>query len=358
MQVLKPHYRTQECVQLITEVLESGWTGPGPMTERFEKAWKHYAMMDNALMVSSATAGLHLALECLKDGRTEVITTPLTFVSTNHAIIHAGLVPVFADVDASLNMDPASVEALIGPDTLAVVFVGIGGNARNYAEIRKLCDRHGVYLVMDGAHMAGTMSPRVFHGVIIADSQVGWDADVAVFSFQAVKNLPTADSGMVCFADDKKHERAKRLSWMGIDKSTYTRNQGGYTWEYDVPEVGWKYNGNAVMASLGIVGLRYLDHDNAHRRQVAQWYGDVLIPHLPGSSRHLCQVVVDDRDAVMARLTAHGIGTGVHYKINTRYPMYEGDFPVAERLSERILSLPCHMGVTQEDVERVCALLY
>ena len=362
MQVLKPHYRVDEITEMMRESLASGWTGYGPMCERFEREWMQYADVPHALFVNSATSGLHLALECLKDGRTQVITTPITFVSTNHAILYAGLEPVFADVDGSLNLDPDCVESLITPDTLAVMFVGVGGNAKNYAEIRDICYRRGVYLVMDGAHMAGTLAPRVFDGVIIAESQVGWDADVSVFSFQAVKNLPTADSGMVCFADPKMHARAKKLSWMGIDRNTFSRSAGAYKWGYDVPEVGYKYNGNDIMACMGLVGLKYLNEDNRHRRALAKTYAQHFpnyISHLDGSSRHLFQILVDDREAVIARLASASVYVGVHYASNKNYPMYRdcaGETPTADAICKRVLSLPMHKEIQTWQIPEIASL--
>jgi dTDP-4-amino-4,6-dideoxygalactose transaminase len=363
MQVLNPAYRTQELLPLLERTLDSGWTGYGPMSAEFERRWREYADVPHALFVNSATAGLHLAIECLKDGRSKVITTPITFVSTNHAILYAGLTPVFADVDESLNLDPECVEALIDSDTLAVMFVGVGGNAQNYAQIRTICHRHGVYLVMDGAHMAGTFASRVFDGVIVAQSQIGWDADVSVFSFQAVKNLPTADSGMVCFADASHDSRARKLSWMGIDKSTFSRSAGAYKWGYDVPEIGWKYNGNDIMACMGIVGLSHLREDNHKRCNLAKYYEKNLvsfIAHTKGSSRHLFQVFVDDREATLDRLRDNGIYCGVHYASNRNYPMYRncaGDTPFADWASNHIISLPLHLKLTLNDVNKVCELL-
>jgi dTDP-4-amino-4,6-dideoxygalactose transaminase len=364
MQVLKPVYRTQEVMEMIQGSLESGWTGYGARCEQFEEMWCKYADVENALFVNSATAGLHLALECLKDGRSEVVTTAITFVSTNHAILYAGLTPVFADVDKTLNIDPVSVELAINERTLAVMFVGVGGNPANYGIIREICDRRGVYLVMDGAHMAGTYVPRVFDGVIVAGSQIGWDADVSVYSFQAVKNLPTADSGMVCFREKQWHDRAKKMAWMGIDRSTFSRSAGAYKWGYDVPELGWKYNGNEIMACMGIVGLMHLREDNEKRRSLAECYEKSLtryvVGHEPGSSRHLMQILVDDREKVLERLKSEGIWCGVHYVSNKRYVMYEkceGDVSMAEWISDHVISLPLHLELEICDVQRVVKAL-
>ena len=229
---------------------------------------------DNAHFLSSNTVGLHLAIRILKltnqwkDGD-EVITTPLTFVSSNHAISYENLTPVFADVDDQLCLDPEDVESKITRKTKAVLFVGIGGNIGQYKAIKELCDKHNLKLIFDAAHCAGTTLNRILHGAAIAPTQVGWDADVSVFSFQAVKNLPTADSGMICFKNKDYDQLARKMSWLGIDKDTFSRTntKGTYKWDYDVPTLGYKYHGNSIMAAMGLVGLKYLDEDNSRRRE-------------------------------------------------------------------------------------------
>jgi dTDP-4-amino-4,6-dideoxygalactose transaminase len=360
-----PTFRTDEVLEAIRECLEKGWTGLGFKTVEFEQAWKDYTRLPHAHFLSSASAGLHLALKLLKDERgwregDEVITTPLTFVSTNHAILYEGLRPVFADVDEHLCLDPASVEARITPRTRAVMFVGLGGNPGRYADVRRLCNERGLALVLDAAHMSGTWMADGTHA--------GADADVSVFSFQAVKNLPTADSGMICFASAPQDEEVRKWTWLGINKDTYTRTQssGAYKWLYDVEHVGFKYHGNSIMAAMGLVGLRYMEEDNAFRRQLAAVYDEALgaaagverVAMVPGCtpSRHLYQVLVDRRDEVMVGLNARGIYPGVHYRDNTLYRMYaqaEGTCPRARRASERVISLPLHLRLTAEDARRI-----
>ena len=200
IQVLKPKYRTEEILKEIQECLDTSWTGMGGKAIEFEEKWKEYADFEYAHFLQSATAGLHLALKVFKekygweDGD-EIITTPLTFVSTNHAIMYENLKPVFADVDDSLCLDPESVLTNITDKTRAVMFVGIGGNIGQYNKIREICDLQNIPLILDAAHLAGTEVWRTYPQFSAATiSQVGWDADVSVFSFQAVKNLPTADS--------------------------------------------------------------------------------------------------------------------------------------------------------------------
>jgi len=368
IQLFVPSFRVDECLSQIRECLEKGWTGLGFKTVEFEKAWLDYTGLDYAHFLSSNTVGLHLALHVFKnrhgwDEGDEVIVTPLTFVSSNHAIMYEGLRPVFADVDDSLCLDPADVLKKLTPRTRAVMFVGMGGNAGRYEEILALCREHGLKLILDAAHMSGTR---------VKGRHVGHDADVTVFSFQAVKNLPTADSGMICFSEKEDDEHARKLSWLGINKDTYARTttQGAYKWMYDVEEVGFKYHGNSIMAGIGLVQLRYLDRDNAYRRQLATWYSEALasyplvrvVEHSSEceSSRHLFQVRLNNRDEVMLALNEHEIYPGVHYRDNTYYRMYaygEGTCPNARLASDEILSLPMHLGVTAADVRQISSLI-
>jgi len=297
IQVLKPKYRVDECLSEIKECLDIGWTGMGFKTIEFEKQWKEYTKLSHAHFLSSATVGLHLAIKILKekynwqDGD-EIITTPFTFVSTNHAIAYENLKPCFADIDDSLNLDPDSVKSQINKNTKAIIFVGIGGNTQNLLDIIQIARDNNLKVILDAAHMAGSR---------INNQHVGFDVDVSVFSFQAVKNLPTADSGMICFNNEEDDKKARELSWLGINKDTYSRsNEGSYKWDYTVNEVGYKYHGNSIMAALGIVGLKYLDEDNQTRRDLAARYIENLdgkikyIKHESNqTSRHIFQIVVD-----------------------------------------------------------------
>jgi dTDP-4-amino-4,6-dideoxygalactose transaminase len=363
-----PKYRTEEVLEEIRPALETGWTGPGEKTAQFEAAWRAYTGLENAHFLNSATAGLHLAFAILRDRfgwaeGDEILTTPFTFVSTNHTIVQAGLRPVFADIDEYLCLDPACAAGRISPRTRAVCLVGFGGHAGRYAEVRELCARHGLRFILDASHMAGTR---------ICGVHAGHGADAAIFSFHAVKNLPTADSGMLCFPDPELDREARKWSWMGISKDTFTRTVGSgpYKWKYDVEHLGYKYHGNAIMAAMGLVALRYLDRDNAYRRQLACWYDDALagnpaVGRIPQrddvlNSRHLYQVLVNDRDEAVRKLNERAIYPGVHYADNTAYKMYQyaaGSCPRAAEASARVVSLPMHLALSEEDVRRVAVAL-
>ncbi len=362
-QLFRPRFHVDECLEEIRECLEKGWTGLGFKTVEFEEAWKAYTGLPNAHYLNSATAGLHLALNIYRlengwDSGDEVITTPITFVSTNHAIMYENLTPVFADVDQYLCLDPDDVARKITPRTRAVMFVGIGGNTGQLERVAEICREHDLILILDAAHLSGSKLEGKDPGLL---------ADVAVYSFQAVKNMPTGDSGMICFKAPELDAFARRQSWLGISKDTYQRtNKDGYSWMYDVDTVGFKYHGNSIMAAIALVQLKYLDDDNGHRRQVAAWYDDAFaasnsvrpVPVAEGcvSSRHFYQIAVNNRDAVMAALADIGISTGVHYRDNTLYPMYayaHGTCPNAHKISEQVVSLPMHLDLGKEDIDTI-----
>ncbi len=369
IQVFKAKYEINECLNEIRECLEAGWTGLGFKTVQFEEAWKKYTGLQNTHFINSSTIGLYMAIAILKNeynwkNQDEIITTPITFISTNHAILKSDLKPVFADIDDTMCLDPKSVKSRISERTKAVMYVGIGGNMGNYKEIVNICRENGLKLIIDAAHMSGTR----LDGVI-----PGQEADVVVYSYQAVKNLPTADSGMICFKDSRLDEIVRKYSWLGINKDTYARssNNGAYKWKYDVDYLGDKGHGNSVMAAIGLVQLKYLDRDNSYRRQLSKWYQKEL-DHLKDkikfvrmevgceSSCHLFQILVERRDELIQELNKNDIYPGVHYITNTDYKMYsyaKGSCTYADYVSAHVLSLPMHMYLTYEDVKKICNVI-
>lgn len=359
-------YDEEECLKQIKDCLDIGWTGAGYKTVEFEEAWKNYTGLGHAFFTNSATAGLNLAVDTLKELNNwndddEIISTPLTFVSTNHAILQAGMHVVFADVDDTLCLNPIDVEKKITDKTKAVMYVGFGGNAGHYEDIVRLCRKYDLKLILDAAHMAGT---RV-NGVV-----PGSEADAVIYSFQAVKNLPTGDAGMLCMKDENGDKIARERAWLGINKDTYSRSvnkDGNYKWKYNVEYVGNKYGGNAIMVAIALAQLPRLDKDNAYRRTLAGWYlnglsgndeyiGFVKVPENCQTSQHLFQIIVPDRDGLLNYLNTKNIYPGVHYIPNTEYSMYsyaKGTCHYAEYIGEHILSLPMHMRITYEDVQYI-----
>jgi dTDP-4-amino-4,6-dideoxygalactose transaminase len=366
IQVFQATFNEDECLKEIKECLDKGWTGMGFKTVEFEEDWKKYTGLSNAYFINSETAGLNLCFAILKlenhwDDDSEVISTPLTFISSNTSILKAGLKVVFADVDDTFCLDPKSVEKHITKKTVAIEFVGVGGNIGNYYKIVEICKKYHLKLILDAAHMAGT---RV-NGII-----PGAESDCVLYSFQAVKNLPTGDSGMICFKEAKYDSIARKMGWCGINKDTYSRvgKEGNYKWKYDVEYLGNKYNGNSIMAAIGIAQLKELDKGNAYRAKLVKWYREYLeelgrkitfvnIPSNCDSSNHLFQILVEKRDELMEFLNSKDIFPGVHYVPNTEYKMFayaKGTCPRADYIGAHTITLPVHLRVTHDDVILIC----
>jgi len=366
VQLFRPSYSVEECVSEIRKVLDSGWTGQGPRCAEFEKKWCEFTGARHAHFVSSATAALHIAVRLLDLPKGSVIaTTPLTFVSTNAAILYEGHIPHFCDCGKDLSLNAKSViDAVTNHGAKAVMWVHHGGNvSRDFYDFMDWVKKSGldVKVIEDCAHASGAF--------YLDGTRVGSRTDTcAAFSFHSVKNLPIFDGGMICVPDDKGDVRARRLSWLGIDKSTYARTASAgnetYKWSYDVPELGWKYNGNDVAAAIGLVQLRHLDRDNAYRGWLYELYGKKLpglVKHGFGSSHHLVVAEVENRDGVIASLKANGYAPGVHYLPNYHFPVFSGfdhgDCRGVEELSRHIVSLPNHLELTIGDVERICQVI-
>lgn len=363
IQVLKPKFHVDECLEEIRECLEKGWTGMGFKTVQFEDEWKKYTGHKHAYFLNSNTVGLHLAFRLLKmkynwQNGDEVITTPITFVSTNLAILYENLTPVFADVDEYLCLDPEDVEKKITRKTKCVIFVGYGGRVGQLKKIIEICKKHNLRLILDAAHMSGTRFGGTFPGT--------WDGvDVAVYSYQAVKNLATGDSGCICWNDEELHELTKQLAWCGINKDTYARsNKGTYAWKYDVNYVGYKYNGNAIMAAIALTQLKYLDEENIRRREIVNMYNNGFknnrrIKIVPANNPdeccfHLYELVVEDREKLLDDLSKEGINCGVHYRDNTEYKIFafgNNSCPKAHEVSQHLITMPLHMWLSDDDIK-------
>lgn len=364
MQLFRPTYEVEECLQAIRQVLSSGWTGPGPQCKQFEESWCRLTGAKHAHFLNSATAALHIAVRMLDLPKgSKILTTPLTFVSTNAVILYEHCVPVFVDIneeDLSLDSDDFISKAKES-GAAAALWVHYGGQISPHFE-RTL--GIGMPMIEDCAHAGGAFYSD--------GSRVGSRADtLSCFSFQAVKNLPTFDSGMICCPTPALLERSKKLAWLGIDKDTYTRSSANsnevYKWHYTVPELGWKYNGNDIAAAIANVQLKYLDRDNGRRRAIYHRYQNNfkdqpsvrLMPHTPQSAHHLLVIRVKNRDEVISALKAKGISPGVHYLPNYEFPVFQefykkGSCPNAEKIASEIISLPNHLQLTDSDIDQVC----
>ncbi|HEU0168036.1 MAG TPA: DegT/DnrJ/EryC1/StrS family aminotransferase [Chloroflexota bacterium] len=350
----------QDEIDAVTEVLKSGWWGLGPKTQELEQAFAHYVSASHAVGLNSCTAALHLALKVAGVEGGEVITTPLTFISTNHAILYNDAEPVFADIEEdTLNIDVRDIERKLSPRTKAIMVVHYGGHPVDLDEIHALADPRGIPVIEDAAHAAGAS----YKG-----RPIGSISMATCFSFHAVKNLATGEGGMVTIADEALDKRLRQLRWMGITKDTWNRSEdvSKYSWYYSVDELGYKCHMNDIPAALGLVQLSKLENTNARRREIAQRYTAGL-RHLSWlqtpverpyvhSSFHNYVIKAQTRDELMAHLQRAGIATGMHYIPNHLYPMYQRWYtklPVVERVWETLVTLPLFPDLTDGEVDQV-----
>jgi perosamine synthetase len=282
----------------------------------------------------------------------------MTFVSTAHAAVYNQAVPVFADVEEeTLNIDVEDVARKITPRTRAIIPVHYGGRPVDMDRLRQVAGR--IPIIEDAAHAFGAE----YKG-----QKCGSIGDLACFSFQAVKNLATGDGGALATKDKALADRAKRMRWLGIDKGTWDRTDGNhaYLWDYSVDEIGYKSHMNDIAAAIGLVQLRKLDSMNARRQEIKRRYNEGLADldwiQLPPddtvdskSSWHIYCIQSDYRDELNTYLGSKEIGTGVHYRPIHMYRCYgvQPRLPVAEKAFQRILSLPMHAGLSDEDVDQV-----
>ena len=354
--LFRPDYGEHETAA-VADVLDSGWVGLGPRTEQFEQQFAERVGSRYAVATNSCTAALHISLELLGIGPgDEVIVPTLTFVSTAHAVRFCGAKPVFCDVDAEtlcINLDDAARK--ITPRTAAIIPVLYAGQPLDVGADYMSPDGRTIPLIYDAAHAAGSTFDA-------------GGSKLACWSFHAVKNLACGDGGMLTTSDRRQAERARRLRWLGIDRSTWDRSSIGrrYWWEYDVAEIGHKSHMNDIAAAIGLAQLARLDEMQQSRRRIAERYrerldGVVRLPaESPGSSRHLFVIRTPRRDELAAALREAEIHTGVHYKPLHLYRCYGPgpSLPVAEREWRKILSLPIFPRLKLVGVDRICDVIH
>jgi len=364
--VFKPCYGQEE-LEALREPFESGWVGLGPKTRQFEQRFAQMIGVPYAVGVNSATAALHLALHLCDVKDAQVISTSMTFVSTNHAILYNGGIPVFADVEPdTLNIDPDDVRRKITPRTKAIVVVHYGGHSCDMDAILGLAEEHNLMVVEDCAHACGGS----YRGRMLGS----W-GDFGCFSFHAVKNLATGDGGMITTRDQAADARLRKLVWLGISRGTWDRTgRQGYSWEYDVEELGFKCHMNDIIAAVGLVQLDKLERTNARRRELAQrytrmlddvdWLETPVEKEYAHSAWHNYVIKVADpadRNPLMEHLKAQGVSTGMHYIPNHLYAMYRPyvtePLPVTESVWKRLITLPLFPDLSDEQQNHIVAAI-
>ena len=350
--------------------LRSGWLTTGPRTAQFERDFARYVDSPHALALNSGTAGLHVALAALGIGEgDEVITTPLTFCSTVHTILHTGATPVLADIGLDGNIDPEAIQRAITPRTRAILPVHLAGLPCEMNAIWDIARRKGLFVVEDAAHAAGAM----YEGRQIGASGNGKPtSEATAFSFYATKNMTTGEGGMVTTPHDSLAVRMRMLSLHGMNRDAWNRYSEQGNWYYEVSEPGFKYNLTDIQSALGIHQLRKLDSFIETRRRYAQIYNEELaemeeveLPVDRPDVRHAWHLYIlrlnldlldIDRQEFIRELTKRGVGTSVHFIPIPVHPYFanldlsEHRCHYALELYPRIVSLPLYPAMDEEDV--------
>ena len=355
-----------EEIAAVEQVLRSGWITTGPKNQALEEHFANYVGCKHAVALSSATGGMHITLLALGIGPgDEVITPSQTWVSTANMICLLGATPVFVDVDRdTLMTDLDSIEAAITPRTKAIIPVHYAGAAFDLDPLYALADKHGIAVIEDAAHAAGT-----FYKGRHVGSQ-----GTAIFSFHAIKNMTCAEGAMFVSDDEALASRVRMLKFHGLGVDAYDRLTGGRKPQAQVIEPGFKYNLADINAAIALVQLERLDEINAKRTQLAQTYLQRLegLPVQPLAipayaqqhAWHLFILRIDaercglDREAFMKALQDQNIGTGIHFIATHLHTYYRQRFPDiylpnTEWNSARLCSIPLFPDMTTDDVERV-----
>ncbi|ASQ20117.1 UDP-4-amino-4-deoxy-L-arabinose--oxoglutarate aminotransferase [Enterobacter cloacae] len=360
-----------EEIAALQEVLTSGWITTGPKNQALEEAFCQLTGNHHAIAVSSATAGMHVTLMALGIGPgDDVITPSLTWVSTLNMIVLLGANPVMIDVDKdTLMVTPDAVDAAITPRTKAIIPVHYAGAPCDIDAIRAVGERHGIPVIEDAAHAAGTY---------YKDRHVGWQG-TAIFSFHAIKNMTCAEGGLVVTDDEQLAQKIRSLKFHGLGVDAYDRQTHGRAPQAEVIAPGFKYNLADINAALALVQLGKLKQANKRRQDIAERYlceladtpfQPLTIPSWPHvHARHLFIIRVDEarcgisRDNLMAALKEKGIGTGLHFRAAHTQKYYRERFPDvslphSEWNSARICSLPLFPDMTHDDTTRVITALH
>jgi len=356
-------------IKEVVKTLRSGWLTTGPNVAQFERVVCKLTGAKYAMAVNSCTAALHLSLIASGIGKgDEVITTPLTFCATANAIIHSGATPVFVDVNPkTMNIDETKIEKAITKKTKAIMPVHLAGRPCEMDKIMQIAKKHKLIVIEDAAHAIGAE----YKG-----KKIGNIADLTCFSFYVTKNITTGEGGMVLTNNKEFADKIKILALHGMSKDAWKRfSNDGYK-HYEVVYPGFKYNMTDIAASLGIHQLKRLEKYGKIRKRIWDFYNENLknlpiilpSPNDPNIKHvmHLYTVLVDEkkcgigRDQFMQELHVRGIGAGVHYNPVHLHKYYTdaygykiGDYPNAEYIGARTVSLPLSAKLTMDDAKRV-----
>lgn len=353
-----------EDIAEVVKVLKSDYLTTGPVIKKFEDRVAEYTNTKYAVAVSNGTAALHVA--CMAAGISkgdEVITPPITFAASSNCVLYCGGTPVFADIDEhTYNIDPIDIENKITDRTKAIIPVHFAGQPCDMKAIHKIAEKYNLIVIEDGAHALGAS-----YGV----NKIGGLSHMTTFSFHPVKPITTGEGGMILTNDEDLYKRLMLFRSHGItrDEKQLIGNDGA--WYYEQLELGYNYRITDIQCALGLSQMNKLDAFIDRRRDIARKYdeafkdeSDIIIPTQAtechsGWHLYVIQVPAKKRKDIFDKLRSVGIGVNVHYRPVYMNPYYQQHgykdihCEKAEELYKRIISLPIHPGLTDDEQDYV-----
>jgi dTDP-4-amino-4,6-dideoxygalactose transaminase len=362
----------------VIDTLRSGWITTGPKAKRFEVEFAEYVGAKHALALAHCTGALHLALWAIGiQPGDEVITTPFTFTATAEVLGYLGAKPVFVDVDpGTFNINPARIEEALESgrhkNVRAIEPVHFAGHPCDMDRILAIARRHNLKVIEDAAHAVGASRHMEGRGM----AKIGTIGDLTCFSFYATKNFTSAEGGAITTQDDALAEKIAVASLHGMNRDAWKRYDKSGSWFYEIHDTGFKYNLSDVHAAIGLAQLKRCDEFMRARSEIARAYSEAFknedglqVPYVEPGVEHAWHLYVlrllperlkIGRGQFIEMLRERGIGTSVHcIPLHTMdfyqktYGYRTGDFPVAEDIYSRCLSLPIYAAMSAADVTYV-----
>ncbi|MCF6465225.1 UDP-4-amino-4,6-dideoxy-N-acetyl-beta-L-altrosamine transaminase [Clostridium sp. Cult2] len=360
-------------IEEVVKVLKSNYLTTGPKAGEFEQSFANYVGAKYSVAISNGTAALHAACfaASIKEGD-EVITTPITFAASANCILYQGGKPVFADIDPeTYNIDIKDIEKKITNKTKAIIPVDFTGQPVNIDEINDIAKKHDLIVIEDGAHSLGAE----YKG-----KKVGSLVDMTTFSFHPVKHITTGEGGMITTNSKELYNKLKLFRTHGITRDReILHNKDEGPWYYEQLDLGYNYRMTDIQCALGISQLNKLDRFLGRRREIAEKYNKylkdidgIIIPQqakFSNSSWHIYVIQLElekfkvGRKEIFKALQAENIGVNVHYIPVYYHPYYKkmgyenGICPNAEKLYERVITIPLYPKMSDGDVEDVVMAL-
>jgi len=351
-----------EEINAVTRVLEKEYLGMGEEVQQFENALSRFFGRE-AVCVVNGTAALQLALEAAGIGQgDEVLVQSLTYVASFQAITAAGATPIACEISQqTLTIDLNDAKAKLTPKVKAIMPVHYGGGVGDLSEIYSFAKENKLRVIEDAAHAFGS---------IYNLEKVGGIGDIACFSFDGIKNITSGEGGCIVTNDQNILRKVKDLRLLGVERDTEKRYSGLRSWEFDVKEQGWRCHMSNIMAAIGIEQLKKIEKISSIRQKIAKKYDSILgsvsgVRLLENDYSyvvpHIYVVMLEDaskRKKIREKLECIGIQTGIHYQPNHKLSYFYNEtnkhLPVTDDIYSRLISLPLHLDIQEDDIEYIC----